>query len=137
MGREARLLLLVSAILASVAVMSVADAQESDALDAGDQFWAGDVCYEVLDEPGKVCAMGLDDVARVVIPATVTYDEKYDVKYVNFNGCYSLKAVVLSPGIEGIGLPESGDGFRCCYNLTDVVIPDSVTWIAEDAFLDC
>ncbi|MBO4763375.1 MAG: leucine-rich repeat protein, partial [Candidatus Methanomethylophilaceae archaeon] len=136
-GREARLLLLVSAILASVAVMSVSDAQESDALDAGEQFWSDDVCYEVLDEPGKVCAVRLDDVARVVIPATVTYDETYDVKYVNFNGCYSLKAAVLSPGIEGIGLPESGDGFRCCYNLTDVVIPDTVTWIAEDAFLDC
>ena len=140
LGRAARILILVSVLLLSVAVISAADSEESDALEEGQTFLADGIRYSVLKDTEKVCARYLEsDLVHVVVPAEVKDEEgnTYKVSYVDFYDQKNLRTAVLSDGIEGIGPQKGGDGFCNCYNLTDVVIPDSVKWIGEDAFDRC
>ena len=50
-----------------------------------------------------------------------------------FNGCNSLKSIVIPKGVTSIG----GGAFRHCTGLADVSIPDGVTSIGDSAFLGC
>ena len=50
-----------------------------------------------------------------------------------FNGCNSLKSIVIPKGVTSIG----GGAFRHCAGLADVSIPDGVTSIGDSAFLGC
>lgn len=50
-----------------------------------------------------------------------------------FSSCISLASVKLGSGLERIG----NDAFGYCYALTNITIPESVTSIAGGAFHDC
>ncbi len=50
-----------------------------------------------------------------------------------FNGCWSLKSIILPERLTSIG----DSAFNGCSRLSDISIPDNVTVIGEDAFVNC
>ena len=64
-------------------------------------------------------------ITYIEIPSTVT-----TIPYNCFLDCSSLSSVTLNEGLETIGL----DAFKGCTSLTEIVVPDSVTYIDERAF---
>ena len=73
----------------------------------------------------------------VVIPASVTYDEKtYAVTSIGdyaFNWCYGLTKVIIGNSVTSIG----ECAFYECSSLTSVTIPNSVTSIGDGTFHGC
>ena len=70
---------------------------------------------------------------EVVIPS------EYDGKAVTrigeeaFNQCYNLTEIVIPDSVTSIGKGT----FQYCYNLTEIIIPDSATRIGESVFYEC
>ena len=50
-----------------------------------------------------------------------------------FNGCASLKTVILSEGVTSI----EGTAFKDCVALTEITLPSSVTKVSVGAFNGC
>lgn len=97
-----------------------------------------------------VClVLGMAPAALAADAVTCTYDR--ESKTVTFSGtgiagetwsaeCQissseyeAVQKVIFEPGITAIGMAA----FLGCANLTSVSIPDSVTWIGNEAFADC
>ena len=74
---------------------------------------------------------------RVVIPSSVTYRGRtYRVVGIEnhaFQDCDALTSIVISNGIEGIGL----EAFRGCKGLKSIIIPKSVQHLGYAAFAGC
>ena len=78
-----------------------------------------------------------DYSGAVVIPSTVTYNEKTytvtSIDYRAFYNCSGLTSVTISNSVTSIG----GYAFYGCSNLISVIIPNSVTSIGQYAFQSC
>lgn len=74
---------------------------------------------------------------HIIIPSKIIYDgETYTVNEIQeyaFDGCDSLKSVIIPDGITSIG----NSAFRLCKSLTSISIPNSVIEIGQEAFLGC
>lgn len=78
-------------------------------------------------------------IQQVTIPNTVISIDRTEytelLEYGAFSGCTSLKEVDFE---EGSILSTIGErAFAECVNLTNITIPDSVTYIGANAFSDC
>jgi len=69
-------------------------------------------------------------ITGISIPASVTYIGKNA-----FNSCSNLTTVTFTAGSQLTTIDSSAFGF--CYNLTDIIIPNSVTTIGNSAFQYC
>lgn len=90
---------------------------------------------------------GFEDIQaeKVVIPASVTYNEKtyttnsYISSSILGKNNTTVKTVVLSNGITGIGddAKKNTSSFANSLALENIIIPDTVTSIASNAFAGC
>ena len=71
--------------------------------------------------------------SKVVIPSTYGGKVVTSIGYAALYGCYNLTSVVIPDSITSIG----SKAFRDCDSLVSVTIPDSVTSIGSEAFRDC
>lgn len=71
--------------------------------------------------------------SKVVIPATYKGLPVKEIAYSAFDGCTSLTEIEIPDSITYIGIRA----FAGCSNLEKIDIPDSVTQIGEWAFVDC
>lgn len=71
-------------------------------------------------------------MASIIIPDSVIEIGNYAFSG-QYSGCYNLTNVVIGNSVERIG----DYAFSKCYNLESVSMPDSVTHIGKGAFRDC
>lgn len=97
--------------------------------------WNQDEVEIVVPEGVKMIAddtfsLWNDNIQSVTLPSTL-----FKIGKDAFRDCENLKTINLSScdNLEEIG--ESA--FSCCQNLTEIVIPDSVTSIGKDVFNGC
>ncbi len=73
----------------------------------------------------------------VVIPAKIIYGStEYSVKYIGpsaFSGCYNLTSVVIPDSVMSI----SNEAFFGCRNMASLTIPKTVTYIGDFSFKYC
>lgn len=102
------------------------------------------ICY-ILDEENKtasVCSLDdslLDDTehyeGHIQIPSIVTYIERYRVCSIfdyAFAKCKDLTDIILPDSVTSIGV----NAFRECTNLTSITIPNNIQHIGSGAFAD-
>lgn len=88
-----------------------------------------------LTIPSSVTSIGEYAFGSCTSLETVTFiqgDSNVNIKANAFNGCSSLKSVIL-PKMSAI--PAAC--FKNCIKLSDIVIPEMVTTIGEESFLQC
>ena len=71
-------------------------------------------------------------MASIIIPDSVVEIGNYAFSG-QYSGCYNLTNVVIGNSVERIG----DYAFSKCYNLESVYLPDGVTHIGKGAFRDC
>ena len=96
--------------------------------------------YTVYSSSDMTVSVGKGSVTpsgNIVIPSTVTYNEKeYRVTSIGddaFYHCSSLTSITIPEGVISIG----NYAFTSCSSLTSITIPESVTSIESSAFSGC
>lgn len=113
---------------------------------SADEVKYGDLWYNTYEEDAATGTAAYAEVISsrdytysgdITIPASIVYNEyTYPVTAISeraFESCSEVTSVVISEGIETIGLCA----FMSCNNMTSVMIPSSVTQIDPWAFSFC
>lgn len=88
--------------------------------------------YTLSDDEGYYIVTGIGTESRLRFKIPAVHEGK-PVKKIGdeaFSGCYIVKEIVMSEGLEEIGR----SAFEFCYGIRFMVIPDSVTTIGAEAF---
>ena len=103
-------------------------------------FTVDGISYNITDSKGLVVEVTSSNPkyqGRVIIPATVTYDEKtYSVKAIGqyaFQKCTDLTAVFIGPNVEVIGYAA----FSGCTSLAEINWSNNIKQLDTNAFMDC
>lgn len=94
---------------------------------------SGDFSYKIENGVAYIGAANKSIGGDLVIPAEINGYKVAGIKDHGFYQCTNLTSVVVSEGIESIGM----GAFRECSGIRSAVIPDSVTTVEYMMFLDC
>ena len=128
-----KILAILSALCMMCAVMPV----NGNALDTTSvsteqnyQYW---LQYEITEDNTVTITECHKDAAAIEIPAKIDGLPVTKIGTGAFRQCYQMTSVIIPDTVTEIG----AFAFSDCYSLTDITIPDSVTAIKDAAFQDC
>ena len=109
------------------------------------EFEVGDLRYNILADGTVEVSRNLHKSQNIVIPKTVTVDGKtYTVSRIGrlaFDEQDAYYGNVVKKPIKSVEIPDTvtsiGDAaFEHCYYLTSITMPDSITFVDREAFVD-
>ena len=121
---------ILSALLVAVMLVSV---MPITSFAEDDEKTFGYLKYTVTDGWITITNCDTSISGELVVPETI---ESYPVKRINrcaFSGCFDLTSIIIPDSVTII----DNSAFRGCSSLTSITIPDSVTSIGGWAFEDC
>ena len=121
---------ILSALLVAVMLVSV---MPITSFAEDDEKTFGYLKYTVTDGWITITNCDTSISGELVVPETI---ESYPVKRINrcaFSGCFDLTSIIIPDSVTII----DNSAFRGCSSLTSITIPDSVTIIGDRAFSGC